>query len=142
MLRTTQAVMKNTSKTAGTEKQITAALEKINAEIAALQVERAGLADGMKQHYADLKQQLSETEIQIKDLDPTWRPPSLRPKADAKIVELLTAKGQPMTQDEIMKELGGTFSNWKLKAALKKRSSGAKAVFAVNDGRYSLKAAA
>jgi hypothetical protein len=34
------------------------------------------------------------------------------------------------------------FSPWKVKITLKKKPTGAKAVFAVNDGRYSLKAAA
>jgi hypothetical protein len=47
-----------------------------------------------------------------------------------------------MTADEILAAVGTAFSKWKVKSCLKKRSSGAKAVFAVNDGRYSLKAAA
>jgi hypothetical protein len=70
------------------------------------------------------------------------QPASLRPKADAKIIEILTANEKPMTADEIVKATGDAFSPWKVKSTLKKKSTGAKAVFAVNDGRYSMKAAA
>jgi len=75
-------------------------------------------------------------------LDPSWKPSSLRPKADAKIVEILTARERPMTVDEIVKELRGLFSSWKVRSTFKKKSVGPKAVFAVNDGRYSVKVAA
>ena len=76
--------MKNT-KTNGTEnKQVAVTLAKINEKIAALQQERAGLAEPLKLHYADLRKQLGETETQIRDLDPSWKPASLKPKADAK----------------------------------------------------------
>jgi hypothetical protein len=37
--------------------------------------------------------------------------------------------------------VGSLFSAWKVKNVLKKRSSGAKAMFTVNDGKYSLKSA-
>jgi hypothetical protein len=47
-----------------------------------------------------------------------------------------------MTVDEIVQEIGGMFSPWKVKSTLKKKSTGANAVFTMNDGRYSLKAAA
>jgi hypothetical protein len=136
--------MKNTSKNIGTEnnKHVAATLAKINDQIAALNQERAGLAEPLKLHYADLRTQLTETETQIRDLDPSWKPNSLRPKADAKITEILTANERPMTVDEIVQAVGGMFSPWKVKSTLKKRSTGAKAVFAVNDGRYSVKAAA
>jgi hypothetical protein len=46
--------------------------------------------------------QATGTEAQIKDLDPSWKPASLRPKADAKIREVLTAWGEPTTVDEVM----------------------------------------
>ena len=79
---------------------------------------------------------------QIREIDPRWKPNSLRPKVDARITEILTAAERPMSVDEIVKAVGSAFSPWKVKSTLKKRSTGAKAVFAVNDGRYSLKAAA
>ena len=79
---------------------------------------------------------------QIRELDPSWKPASLRPKADARIVEILTANEKPMSADEIIKAVGNVFTPWKVKSTLKKKSTGAKAVFAVNDGRYSVKAAA
>jgi hypothetical protein len=135
--------MKNTSKNTGTEnKQVAVTLAKINEQIATLQQERAGLAEPLKLHYADLRKQLGETETQIRDLDPSWKPNSLRPKADAKITDILTANERPMTAEEIIQAVGGVFSPWKVKSTLKKKSTGAKAVFAVNDGRYSVKAAA
>lgn len=136
--------MKNaSSKNTGTEnKQVAVTLAKINEQIATLQNERAGLAEPLKLHYADLRTQLAETETQIRDLDPSWKPNSLRPKADAKIVEILTASERPMTPEEIVQAVGGMFSSWKVKSTLKKKSSGAKAVFTVNDGKYAVKAAA
>ena len=96
----------------------------------------------MKLHYAELRKQLAETETQIRDLDPSWKPAPLKPKADAKITEILTANERPMTAEEIIQAVGGVFSPWKVKSTLKKKSTGAKAIFAVNDGRYSVKAAA
>ena len=132
--------MKNTSNKTGTEnKQVTATLAKINEQIEALNQERAGLAEPLKLHYADLRTQLAETETQIRELDPSWKPASLKPKADAKIVEILTANEKPMTVDEIVLAVGGMFSPWKVKSTLKKKSSGAKAVFSMNDGKYSVK---
>jgi hypothetical protein len=47
-----------------------------------------------------------------------------------------------MTSDEIVKSVGNMFSPWKVKNVLKKKSTGAKAVFSVIDGRYSVKAVA
>lgn len=63
----------------------------------------------------------------------------LRPKADAKIVEILTANEKPMTVDEILKAVSHVFSPWRVKSTLKKRSIGPKAVFSVNDGGCSVK---
>lgn len=143
LLRTSPGTMKNTSKQIGTEnKQVAVTLAKINEQIATLQSQRAGLAEPLKTHWADLRKQLAETEIQIRDLDPSWKPASLRPKADARIVEILTANERPMTVDEILAAVGNTFTKWKVKSTLKRKSAGAKAVFTVNDGRYSVKAAA
>jgi hypothetical protein len=136
--------MKNTQKNIGTEnnKHVAATLAKINDQIAALNQERAGLAEPLKLHYADLRTQLAETETQIRELDPSWKPASLRPKADAKIVEILTTNEKPMTMDEIVQAVGGMFSPWKVKSTLKKRSTGAKAVFSLDNGKYSVKVAA
>jgi uncharacterized protein YukE len=120
-----------------------AALAEINAKIAELQQARTGLAQPLKDRYAELRGELTETETQIRDLDPTWKLEPTKPKAETKIAEILTAKGQPMTAEEIIKDLAGTFSNWKIKNTLKKKSTGAKAVFAVDGtGKYAVKAAA
>jgi hypothetical protein len=136
--------MKNTSsKNTGTEnKQVAVTLAKINEQIATLQQERAGLAEPLKLHYADLRKELAETETQIRDLDPSWKAQSLKPKADAKITEILTANEHPMTAEEIIQAVGGVFSPWKVKSTLKKKSTGAKAVFTLADGKYSVRAAA
>jgi hypothetical protein len=71
-----------------------------------------------------------------------WKLASLKPKADAKVTEILIASERPMTVDEIVQAVGGLFSPWKVRNTLKKKSTGAKAIFAVNDGRYSMKAVA
>ncbi len=96
----------------------------------------------LKTHFESLKSELAITERQIRELDETWRPEPLKPKAETKIAEILTAKGQPMSTDEIVAAVGGVFSPWKIKNTLKKKSTGTKAVFAVNDGKYTVKAAA
>ncbi len=135
--------MKNTSKTnIGTGNKPQQALADINAKIAELQQQRVGLAQPLKDRYAEMAKELTDMASQIRDLDPSWKPASLKPKADAKITEILTANERPMTTDEIIQAVGGVFSAWKVKNVLKKKSTGAKAVFSVNDGRYSLKAAA
>src|SRR5690348_10728523 len=122
--------MKNTSKNTGTvNKNAQTALADINAQITALQQQRVSLAHPLKDRYADLTKELADMGSQIRELDPSWKPGSLRPKADAKIVEILTASEKPLTADEIIKEVGGVFSPWKVKSTLKKRSTGAKAVF-------------
>lgn len=133
--------MKTDSKKTGT-KNATAALADINAQIEELKQQRIGLAEPLKGRYAELRTELLETETQIQELDPSWKPASLRPKADDKIVEVISANGSPMTQEQIVQAVGSAFSPWKVKTILKKRSTGPKAVFTVNDGRYSLKAAA
>jgi hypothetical protein len=46
-----------------------------------------------------------------------------------------------MTVEEILAVTGDLFTKWKVKTTLKKKSSGAKAVFAVDaNGKYSVKA--
>ena len=124
----------------GNGNNATAALAKINAQIEALKQQRVGLAQPLKDRYAELRGELLTLETEIRGLDPAWKPASLRPKADDKIREILTANGKPMTTDEIVKAVGGVFSPWKIKNTLKKKSTGAKAVLAVNDGKYNLKA--
>jgi hypothetical protein len=135
--------MKNTSenKTGKGNKNAQSALAEINAKILELQQQRVNLAAPLKEAYTKMRNDLSGLEGEIKGLDPEWRPHPLKPKAETRITEVISAKG-PLTAEEIIKELAGTFTNWKTKSVLKKRSAGPKAIFAVNDGRYSLKAAA
>jgi uncharacterized protein involved in exopolysaccharide biosynthesis len=117
----------------------TATLAQINAQIEALKQQRVALAEPLKTHYAELRGELAATERQIKELDETWKP-LLRPKAETKIAEILTARGAPMTAEEVVQQTAGTaFSPWKIKNTLKKKSTGPKAVFTVNDGKYSVK---
>ncbi len=118
-----------------------AALADINAKIVELQQQRIGLAQPLKDRYAELRGELLETETQIRDLDPTWKPAPLKPRADEKIREIITANGGPMSAEEIIKELGGVFTPWKVRNTLKKKSTGAKAVFTLADGKYAVKAA-
>jgi hypothetical protein len=134
--------MKNDAKKTGNgHKNAQTALADINAKIVELQQQRIGLAQPLKDRYAELRGELLETETQIRDLDPAWKPAPLKPRADEKIREILIANGGPMSAEEIVKAVGGVFSPWKTKNVLKKRSTGAKAIFALVDGKYSLKAA-
>ena len=133
--------MKQNSKNTGGNKP-QQALAEINVKIAELQQQRVSLAQPLKDRYDEIAKELTETASQIRELDPSWKPASLKPKADVKIMEILTASEKPMTTDEIVQAVGGLFSSWKVKSTLKKKSTGAKAIFAVNEGKYSLKAAA
>jgi hypothetical protein len=81
-------------------------------------------------------------EAEISTLDPVWKPEPMKPKAETKIAEILTAHGAPMAVDEIIQAVGNVFTPWKVKNTLKKKSSGAKAVFTLADGKYTVKAAA
>jgi len=119
-----------------------AVLAEINAQMEALNQKRATLAEPLKGRYGELRAELLEMETQIRELDPTWKPEPMKAKAETKISEILTAKGQPMTAEEIVAAVGDVFTPWKVKNTLKKKSTGAKAVFAVNDGKYTVKAAA
>lgn len=134
--------MKNTSKNTGTGNKPQQVLAEINAKIAELQQQRVGLAEPLKDRYAEIAKELTDTANQIRELDPTWKPEPLKPRAEAKITEILTANERPMTADEILKEVGNLFTPWKVKNTLKKKSTGAKAVFTLIDGRYSVKATA
>jgi len=130
--------MKNDKKT-GT-KTATAQLAELNAQIEQLHQQKTALAEPMKQRHSELCSELLEVETEIRELDPSWKPASLRPKADDKITEILTTNGSPMTVESIIEAVGSLFSPWKIKNVLKKKSTGAKAVFTLADGKYSLKA--
>jgi len=133
--------MKTDTKRTGT-KDATAALAEINAQLEALNQQRIGLAQPLKDRYAEMRGELLTLETEIRSLDESWKPASLRPKADEKIAEVITANGGPMTVESIIQAVGSVFSPWKIKNTLKKRSSGPKAIFVLADGKYALKAAA
>ena len=132
--------MKNTSNKTGNGNNATAALAKINAQIEALKQQRVGLAQPLKDRYAELRGELLTLETEVRELDPNWKPEPLKAKAQTKIAEIITAHGAPMTAEEIVKEVGDLFTPWKVKNTLKKKSQGAKAVFAVDRaGKYTVK---
>lgn len=118
-----------------------AALADINAKIVELQQQRVGLAEPLKIRYAELRKELADMATEISSLDSNWRPEPMKPKAESKIAEVITAHGSPMTADEIVAAVAGVLNSWKTKSVLKKRSAGAKAIFALVDGKYGLKAA-
>ena len=130
--------MKNDNKHTGT-KNATAALAAINAEIEALNQKRIGLAEPLKVRYAELRTELAGMETEICSLDGNWKPEPMKPKAETRIAEVITAHDSPMTVEEIIQALNNQFTSWKIKNVLKKRSTGAKAVFSVNEGKYSVK---
>ena len=129
----------NTQNKTGNRNTAQATLAEINAKIAELNQRRIGLAEPLKNRYAELVGELNETGRQIKELDETWKPASLKPKADDKIREIISAHGSPMTAEEIIQAVGDVFTPWKVKNVLKKKSTGAKAVFVVNDGKFTVK---
>jgi hypothetical protein len=135
--------MKNDTKnkTGNGTKNAQSALADINSQIEALNKQRIGLAEPLKARHTELTGELLALEIEVKELDPSWRPVSLRPKVDDKIMEVITANGQPMTAEAIVEAVGTVFSPWKVKSVLKKRSTGPKAVFTLADGKYAVKAA-
>jgi DNA repair exonuclease SbcCD ATPase subunit len=134
--------MKNdTKKTGNGTKTATAQLAELNRQIEELKLQKTALAEPLKQRHAELRSELLQVETEIRDLDPSWKPASLRPRADDKIAEVITAHDSPMTAEEIIAAVGNVFSPWKIKNTLKKRSTGPKAVFTVNDGRYAVKTA-
>ena len=125
----------NTSKNKP-ETTATETLATINAQIEALKQQRVGLSEPLKGRYAELRTELLETETQIRELDPTWKPEPLKPKAEAKIREILGASPEPLDEDAILKAVGDMFTKWKVRTTLKKR-------FTIGtDGKYSVAKAA
>jgi hypothetical protein len=126
----------------GNGNNATAALARINNQIAELQQQRVALAEPLKTRYTEMRGELSALETEIRSLDAGWKPAPLKPRADDKIREIITEHGKPMTTDEIVKAVGGMFTPWKVRNTLKKKSAGAKAIFALVDGnKYAVKAA-
>ena len=133
--------MKNISNIkTGNGNNATAALAKINAQIEALNQQRVGLAQPLKDRYSELRGELLALETEVRELDPTWKPEPLKAKAETRITEILSDKGQPMTPEEIIAAVGDAYTSWKVKNTLKKRSTGPKAVFSLADGKYAVKA--
>lgn len=132
--------MKNTSKQK-TGNNAAATLANINAQIESLKQQRIGLAQPLKDRYAEIRGELLTMETQIRELDPSWKSVPLKPKAETKIAEILTAKG-PLMVEEIVAAVGDVFTPWKVKNTLKKKSTGAKAVFTLADGKYAVRATA
>ena len=133
--------MKTDAKKTGT-KNAQSALADINAQIAELQQKRVTLAEPLKAHYSELRTELNDVEAEIRQLDPVWKPEPMKAKAETKIAEILTAHGAPMAAEEIIQAVGNVFTPWKVKNTLKKKSTGAKAVFTFADGKYAVKATA
>lgn len=125
--------MKNTSKNK-TGTNAAATLADINNQIEQLRQQRIGLAEPLKGRYTELRTELLDMETQIRELDPLWKPSSLRPKADDKIREVIEANGEPMTEEAIIAAVGDAFSKWKVRTTLKKR------FIADATGKYSVKA--
>jgi hypothetical protein len=135
--------MKTTSqnRTGNGNKNAQSALAELNAQIEALTKQRVTLAEPLKGRYGELRSELMALETEIRGLDGDWKPEPMKAKAETKITELLSSKG-PMTPEEIVAAVGDAFTPWKVKNTLKKRSTGAKAVFTLADGKYAVKATA
>lgn len=129
--------MKNDKPTGN--KNATTQLAELNAQIEQLKKQKTSLAEPMKARHAELCSELLQVETEIRELDSTWKPTSLRPKVDDKIREILAAG--PMAVESIIAAVGNAASSWKVKNILKKKSTGPKAVFTLADGKYTLKAA-
>ena len=136
--------MKNISKnkTGNGNRNAQSALAEINAQIEALNQQRVALAQPLKDRYTEMRGELAALETEIRSLDGEWKPEPMKAKAETKIAEILTASGQPMAVEEIVKAVGDQFTSWKIKNVLKKRSAGPKAVFTLADGKYAVRAAA
>jgi hypothetical protein len=116
------------------ETKTQATLAELNAKIVELQQRRVALAQPLKDRYAELRTELMDTERHIRELDETWKAEPLKPRAEAKITEILQAKRRAMTEAEIMAAVGNLFTKYKIKKTLEKR-------FSVDaDGKYSEKA--
>ena len=117
----------------GNGNNATVALAKINAKIAELQNQRIGLAQPLIEKHSQMRAELTQIEMQIRDLNPTWRPTPSKPRAEEKIREIISANGDPMTEAEILKAVGSMFTKYKVRQTLKKR-------FAVDAaGKFSVK---
>jgi hypothetical protein len=123
-------------------KNATAQLADLNAQIEALKQQKTSLAEPLKARHGELRSELLQVETEIRELDPSWKPASVRQKPEEKIAEVITAHGSPMTIEEIGQAVNGAFNSWKLKSTLKKKSSGPKAIFTLADGKYAVKIAA
>jgi hypothetical protein len=132
--------MKTDTKKTGT-KNAQSALADINAQIVELQQKRVALAEPLKQQYGSLRNEMTELATEITALDSGWKPEPTKPKAESRIAEVITTHGAPMAVEEIVQAVGDLFTSWKVKNVLKKKSTGAKAVFTLADGKYGLKVA-
>jgi len=134
-----KTINQKTMKKTETKNASTQLLE-LNRQIEELKQQKTSLAEPMKARHAELRSELLQVETEIRELDPSWKPAG-RQKPEEKIAEIITAHGSPMTIEEIGQAVNGAFSSWKLKATLKKKSTGPKAIFTLADGKYSLKSA-
>lgn len=133
--------MKTESKNkTGNRNSAQATLAQINAQIAELQSRRVTLAEPLKIRYTEMAQELGQMAGQIRELDSTWRPAPLKPRAVDKIREIVAANVAPMAEADILKAVDGAFTTWQTRNILKRKSQGPKAVFAVKDGKYTVKA--
>lgn len=131
--------MKNDTKKTGT-KNAQSVLADINSQIAELQQKRVALAEPLKARHGELRSEMSDLAAEIISLDPGWKPEPTKPKAETRIAEVITQHGSPMAIEEIIQAVGKVFTPWKVKNTLKKKSTGAKAVFTFADGKFSVKA--
>ena len=126
--------MKNPSTSKPKTENAQATLDEINSQIQTLIQKRIGLAQPLKDRYAELRAELHGVETKIRELDATWKPSPLKPKAEDKIKEVIAANGGPMSEAEIVKAVGDQFTKWKVKQTLKKK------FVADKDGKFSVKA--
>jgi hypothetical protein len=77
------------NKTGNGHKNATAQLADINAQIESLKQQRIGLSLPLQNRHAELRGELLTLETEIRELDPSWKSPSLRPKVDDKIIEVI-----------------------------------------------------
>ncbi|MGP8052269.1 MAG: hypothetical protein ACLQAH_00390, partial [Limisphaerales bacterium] len=97
----------------------TAALAELDAKIAELQNQRIGLAQPLIEKHSQTRAELIQLETQIRSLNPTWRPTSLKPRAEERIREIIAGNGGPMTEAEILTAVGNTLTKYKVKQTLK-----------------------
>jgi hypothetical protein len=73
--------MKNDTKikTGNGHTNATAQLANLNRQIEELKIQKTALAEPMKQRHSELCSELLQVETEIRGLDPTWKPASLRP---------------------------------------------------------------